>query len=164
MTALAPPATADLCDAHSDVRVLAPLFRDFGGKRAFAGRARTLRVHEDNALVRTALEMPGNGDVLVVDGGGSLRAALVGGNLGKLAQTHGWSGIVVHGAVRDSAELAQCAVGIKALAAIPRKSAKTGAGDHAVAVTFASVTIAPGEWVYADEDGIVVSERALHAG
>lgn len=106
--------------------------------------------------------MPGNGDVLVVDGGGSVRTALVGGNLGKLAETNGWAGIVVHGAVRDSDELAACAVGIKALAAIPRKGAKAGDGEKDVAVAFCGVTIAPGEWVYADADGIVVSEQALH--
>lgn len=157
-----PPATTDLCDAHEDVRVLAAGFRDFGAKRAFCGRARTLRVYEDNALVRAALETAGGGDVLVVDGGGSTRTALVGGNLGKLAQDQGWAGIVVNGAVRDSAELAQCAVGIKALAAVPRKSAKAGAGETAVAVTFGGITVAPGDWVYADEDGVVVGSRALH--
>ncbi len=152
-------ATTDLCDAHPDVRVRAPIFRDFGGKRSFSGRARTLKVQEDNVLVRSALETQGNGDVLVVDGGGSLRTALVGGKLGMLAQSNGWAGIVVHGAVRDSVELSACAVGIKALAAIPRKSAKSGAGEQALTLTFAGVSIAPEEWSYADEDGV---PRALH--
>ena len=154
--------TADLCDAHENVRVLAPIFRDFGRRRAFHGRVRTLRVLEDNALVRTQLEMPGNGDVLVVDGAGSLRVALLGGNLGKLAETNGWAGIVVHGCVRDVHELAACDVGVKALATMPRKSGKKGTGAEAVTVSFADVAIAPGDWLYADEDGIVVAAHPLH--
>lgn len=165
--------TADLCDsyAHSHahahvhggtVRVAQPIFRDYGKRRAFHGRAQTLRVFEDNALVRAALETPGNGDVLVIDGGGSLRTALVGGNLGKLAEANGWAGVVVHGAIRDSRELAECNVGIKALAAMPLKSAKKGEGNKNVAVTFAGITILPGEWIYADEDGLVVDANAIH--
>lgn len=155
--------TADLCDAHHDVRVLEPRFRDHGKRRSFHGRVRTLLVQDDNTLVRAQLELPGNGDVLVVDGGGSERCALVGGNLGKLAEKNGWSGIVVHGCVRDAHELATCDVGIKALGTHPRKSGKTGAGNEAVTVSFAGVTIAPGEWLYADDDGILVSTRPLHA-
>lgn len=154
--------TTDLCDEHGDaLRVLQPLYRDYGKKRSFHGRVRTLRVLEDNALVRAALETAGNGDVLVIDGGGSMRVALVGGNLGKLAEDHGWAGIVVHGAVRDASELAACEVGVKALGTIPRKGAKTGAGEREVALTFAGVTIAPGDWLYADDDGIVVSGSRL---
>lgn len=154
--------TTDLCDEHGDaLRVLQPLYRDFGQRRAFHGRVRTLRVFEDNALVRAALETPGKGEVLVIDGGGSMRVALVGGNLGKLAETNGWAGIVVHGAVRDASELVVCDVGVKALGTIPKKGAKAGAGERDVAVTFAGVTIAPGDWLYADDDGIVVSEGAL---
>jgi regulator of ribonuclease activity A len=156
--------TTDLCDANEEaVRILQPLFRDFGRRRMFIGRARTLRVFEDNALVRAELETPGNGDVLVIDGGGSVRTALVGGNLGKLAEVNDWAGILIHGAVRDSDELLECAVGIKALAAIPKKSAKKGAGEKGVPVTFAGVTIAPGDWVYGDGDGIIVSEHRLWA-
>ena len=154
--------TTDLCDEHGDaLRVLEPLYRDYGKSRAFHGRVRTLRVFEDNALVRAALETAGNGDVLVIDGGGSMRVALVGGNLGKLAEQNGWAGIVVHGAVRDASELVGCDVGVKALGTIPRKGAKAGSGERDVAVTFAGVTIAPGDWLYADDDGIVVSEGAL---
>lgn len=158
--------TSDLCDANEDAIVLAPVFRDFGGKRAFAGRTRTLQVHEDNALVRSTLETPGNGDVLVIDGGGSVRTALVGGNLGKLAETNGWSGIIVYGAVRDTLELAECKIGIRALAACPRKSEKKGAGERALSVTFAGASIAPddaeiGREGYADADGIVLSARPL---
>lgn len=154
--------TTDLCDEHGDaLRVLEPLYRDYGRRRAFHGRVRTLRVFEDNALVREALESAGSGDVLVVDGGGSLRVALVGGNLGKLAEQNGWAGIVVHGAVRDASELVACNLGVKALGTIPRRSVKGGTGERDVALTFAGVTLAPGDWLYADDDGIVVSESAL---
>lgn len=152
--------TTDLWDAHAaSFQLVEPLFRDFGRVRSFAGPIATLRVFEDNALVRTALETPGQGRVLVVDGGGSVRRALVGGNLGKLAEQNGWSGIVVHGAVRDTVELAQSDVGIKAITAIPAKSEKKGAGERDVEVTFGSCSFRPGEYLYADEDGILVSRE-----
>lgn len=155
-------ATTDLCDAFgADVRVAEPIFLDFGGVAGFAGPIETLRVFEDNALVRESLELPGNGRVLVVDGAGSRRTALVGGNLAALAVRNGWAGIVVHGCIRDSAELAATAVGVKALGAIPRRSARTGAGERSVPVTFAGVTFAPGQWLYADRDGVVVADREL---
>ena len=159
-----PFATADLCDEFgAEVRVAEPLFRDWGGASSFAGPIETLRVFEDNALVRAALETPGRGRVLVVDGGGSLRSALVGGNLAALAHRNGWSGIVVHGCIRDAAEIAGTPLGVKALHAIPRKSARAGAGDRGVPVTFAGVTFVPGAHLYADRDGIVVSDRDLRA-
>lgn len=157
-----PVATTDLCDAHpADVRVAEPLFRDFGGLSAFAGPIATLDVFEDNSLVRTALEEQGEGRVLVIDGRGSLRCALLGGNLAALAEEHGWSGVVVFGAVRDSRELAAAKIGVKALAAHPKKSEKKGAGRRDVPVTFAGITFTPGEWLYADEDGVIVSSKRL---
>ena len=156
-------ATSDLCDAHPDVQACDPIFLDFGGRRAFHGPIATLKVFEDNAILRTALEAARAGRVLVVDGGGSLRCALVGGRLGKVAAEHGWAGIVVHGCIRDRDELAQCALGIKALAAHPRKSEKGLHGGHAERpVQFAGVTFRPGAWLYADADGVVVAERAIH--
>ncbi len=155
-------STPDLCDAFGDeVRVAEPVFRDFGGVRSFAGEVETLRVFEDNALVRAALETPGRGRVLVVDGGGSLRTALVGGNLAVLAARNGWSGIVVYGAVRDAAELGTAALGIKALALSPRRSAKRGDGERQVSVTFAGITLTPGHHLWADEDGLLVADRPL---
>lgn len=155
-------ATTDLCDAHPEqVRVVEPLFREFGGKTVFEGPIATLEVFEDNSLVRTALEEPGLGRVLVVDGRGSLRCALVGGNLAALAEKNGWSGLVVFGAVRDARELAAAKVAVRALAAHPRKSEKKGAGRRDVPVTFAGVTFTPGEWLYGDEDGLIVSARPL---
>lgn len=154
------PATTDLCDAHpNDVRIAEPLFRDFGGVTAFHGPVATLKVFEDNSLVREALEQPGFGRVLVVDGGASLRCALLGGNLAALAVQSGWAGIVVNGAVRDTRELQAAKVGVKALAPHPRKSDKRGAGDRELPVTFAGVTFTPGDHLYADEDGIIVSSR-----
>jgi regulator of ribonuclease activity A len=156
--------TADLCDEFGDeVRVVEPLFRDWGGSPSFAGMVETLRVFEDNALVREALEAPGRGRVLVIDGGGSLRTALVGGQLAALAARNGWSGLVVHGCIRDAAELAGVPIGVKALHSVPRKSAKTGAGERGVPVTFAGITIAPGAHLYADRDGILIATRDMLA-
>jgi regulator of ribonuclease activity A len=157
-----PIATTDLCDSHPDlVRVVDPIFRDFGGATAFAGPVTTLKLFEDNSLVREVLEGPGDGRVLVVDGGGSLRCALVGGNLAALGARNGWSGIVVFGAVRDARELRAASIGIKALATHPRKSDKRGVGARDVPVTFGGVTFRPSEHVYADDDGIVVAAQAL---
>ncbi len=161
-------ATCDICDAHEDkladgsLAILPPVFEKFGKRKHFAGPARTLKVFEDNVLVRAALETPGEGSVLVVDGGGSLRCALVGGNLGVLAQKNGWAGIVVHGCVRDSVELNQCDIGIRALATHPRRSIRKGVGETNLAVDIAGVTIRPGDWIYADDDGVLVSEKPLN--
>ncbi|HTT09039.1 MAG TPA: ribonuclease E activity regulator RraA [Gammaproteobacteria bacterium] len=154
--------TPDLYDAHEkEVRVAEPLFRDYGGAACFHGPAATVKVFEDNSLVRAALEEPGKGRVLVVDGGGSLRCALVGDQLALLAKKNGWAGIIVHGCIRDSAEIGRINIGVKALNTNPRKSVKKGAGERNVPVTFAGVTFAPGAHVYADEDGVLLSERIL---
>lgn len=157
-------ATSDVCDAFGDrVRVAEPIFRDFGGAGVFAGPIETLRVFEDNALVGEMLDSPGRGRVLVVDGGGSLRTALLGGRLAALAARNGWSGVVVNGGVRDLAELAVTALGVKALAACPRRSGKTGAGERGRAVSFAGVTFTPGHYLWGDADGLVVGERDFQA-
>jgi regulator of ribonuclease activity A len=156
------PSTPDLCDRFGDLlQVAEPRFRDYGGTVAFAGTIETLKLREDNALVRRVLETPGHGRVLVVDGEGSLRSALVGGQLAALAAENDWRGIVVHGAVRDAAELAAAATGIKALALSPRKSGKAGTGAQGVPVSFAGVTFTPGHFLWADADGMVVAERDL---
>ncbi len=155
-------STADLCDAHrADVQVAEPLFRDFGGTRSFAGAIVTVHVHDDNVLVRHALNHPGEGRVLVVDGEGSLRCALLGDQLAQMAVDHGWAGVLVHGCVRDSARIARMPLGIKALAACPLKSGKEGKGRHNAVLRFAGVTFEPGAWVYADEDGLLVAARKL---
>lgn len=154
--------TTDLCDEHSDsLRILAPIFLDYGGVRAFGGPVSTVKIFEDNSLVRTALEEPGKGRVLVVDGGGSMRCALLGDNLAELGRDHGWSGVLVYGCIRDSADIAGIDIGVKALNTHPLKSVKKGVGERDVPVTFGGVTIRPGDYLYADEDGVVVSETAL---
>ncbi|MCP5432030.1 MAG: ribonuclease E activity regulator RraA [Alphaproteobacteria bacterium] len=154
--------TTDLCDAHgAKLQVCAPLWRDFGGLDSFSGPIETVRTHDDNTKVRATLETPGGGRVLVVDNGGSQACAVVGGNLGKLAEANGWAGIVVNGYVRDAAELATCKTGIKALGPYPRKSLKADRGVVGEVVGFWGVTFAPGHFLYADRDGIVVSETRL---
>ncbi len=151
-------STADLHDALGEqLKVASPLFRDFGGRAAFEGPVSTLKVFEDNSLVRAALSEPGNGRVLVVDGGGSTRCALLGDQLGKLAYTNGWAGVLVWGCVRDVEALAELPLGVKALAASPRRSAKAGVGTRDVPVRFAEVEFVPGEYLVADRDGVVVA-------
>lgn len=163
MTAqLSAPATTDLSDAHPDlVRHCAPIFRDFGGKTAFYGPVTTLKTFDDNVKVRAAVEGPGHGRVLVVDGDGSMNCALFGGNLAALAAQNGWAGVVINGCIRDTGELAAAAVGVKALAAHPKRSARAGIGETDVVVSFAGVTITPGDWLYADADGIILSKSKL---
>jgi regulator of ribonuclease activity A len=160
-------ATTDLCDDNpamleeGGLAVLPPLFQHFGLHVKFSGPARTLKVFEDNALVRATLETPGDGHVLVIDGGASMRRALVGGQLGLLAQNNGWSGIVVNGCIRDSGEINACAIGVRALGLHPQKSSKKGEGEREVRVCIAGVTVAPGDWIYADADGVLVAQRKL---
>ncbi|WP_395700831.1 ribonuclease E activity regulator RraA [Aquabacterium sp.] len=154
-------ATCDLCDLHKSdsdgaFRVLPPVFKDFGGRLVFSGPVSTVKCHEDNTSVKTAVESPGNGRVLVVDGGGSLRRALVGGNLAAAAARNGWAGLVVDGCVRDIAELRQSDVGIRALALMPLPTERRAPGQVDVPVQVQGVWIRPGDWLYADADGIVV--------
>lgn len=155
-------ALADFYDEFGEaLRVAAPIFRDYGGIRQFHGPVSILKVHEDNTLVRATLEQPGDGRVLVIDGGGSLRCALVGDQLGELAVRNGWSGIVIYGCVRDVEPLSGLAIGIRALGSNPRKSVRRGEGSRDVTVRFAEISIHPGDYLYADADGIVVSDKPL---
>lgn len=154
--------TADLCDAFPNlIQVAEPLFQEYGGNSSFAGPIDTLRVFEDNALVRQALESAGRGRVLVVDGGGSLRCALVGGRLAALARSNGWSGLLINGCVRDSAELSKVPVGIRALNSSPLRSGKNGRGERGVKLTFAGIEFSPEQYLYADGDGILLGTRNL---
>lgn len=153
--------TCDLCDAHKNdsdgaFRVLPPVFRDFGAVAAFAGTVSTVKCFEDNSLVKAAVDSAGEGRVLVVDGGASLRRALVGGNLAAAAARNGWAGLVIDGCVRDVAELAACKVGIRALACIPLPTEKRGEGERDVPVRIQGVWVRPGDRLVADADGIVV--------
>jgi regulator of ribonuclease activity A len=155
------PATTDLCDAHPEIQVCDPVFQPFGGNLRFSGPITTLKVFEDNTLIKQAVESPGEGRVLVVDGGGSPRCGLVGGNLAVSAASNGWVGIVVFGYIRDADELAEQAVGIRALGAFPRRSERgLHSGHVGRTVVFAGVTFREGEWLCADRDGIVVLPEA----
>lgn len=152
----------DLCDQHGDaLQVADPLFHDFGGKPLFYGQAVTLSCYEDNSLVRELVNRPGQGRVMVIDGGGSLRRALLGDQLAIKATEQGWEGIVIFGAVRDVGTLATLALGVKALAACPVKTEKLGQGELDAVVSFAGVTIHPGDYVYADLNGVLVSAARL---
>ncbi|WP_290653729.1 ribonuclease E activity regulator RraA [Aquisalimonas sp.] len=156
--------TTDLCDEHSErLSVASPLFRDFGGRREFHGEVSTVKLFEDNSMVREALAEPGAGKVLVVDGGGSMRCALLGDKLAEMARDNGWSGIIVYGCIRDSADLAGMDIGVKALNTHPLKSEKKGVGERDASVTFAGITIRAGQYLYADEDGLIVAPEPLHA-
>lgn len=154
--------TADLHDANEgSVHVAQPGFHDYGGRRKFSGAIVTLKVHEDNSLVREALAEPGRGRVLVIDGGASMRCALVGDKIAELGRASGWSGMVISGCVRDAATLAGIDIGIRALGTHPARSVKKGAGDRDVPVTFAGITFLPGAYLYVDEDGILISPTRL---
>jgi regulator of ribonuclease activity A len=154
--------TADLIDRHGDALQSCDLqLRQFGGRSRFSGRIRTVRCHQDNVLVRQVLSGPGAGQVLVVDGGGSLHTSLVGDVVAGLAQGNGWAGLVVHGAVRDVVALGKLDIGLKALGSNPRKSAKEGVGEVDVPVSFGGVRFEPGAHLYSDEDGIVVAASAV---
>ena len=159
MTAASLP---DLCDAYGDVvTVLEPMFSDFGGVEAFGGPVVTVKCFEDNSLVAEQVALPGKGRVLVVDGGGSMRCALLGDNLAEKAADNGWAGVLIYGCVRDVEILADVGVGVQALAAHPRRSVKKGGGELDVPVTFAGVTFRPGDHLYADANGVLWAPQAL---
>nr|WP_314485085.1 ribonuclease E activity regulator RraA [uncultured Pseudomonas sp.] len=154
--------TPDLCDAYPDlVQVLEPMFSNFGGRDSFGGQIVTIKCFEDNSLVREQVELDGQGKVLVVDGGGSLRRALLGDMLAEKAAKNGWEGLVIYGCVRDVDALIQTNVGVQALASHPLKTDKRGIGDLNVVVSFAGVTFKPGEYIYADNNGVLVSPSPL---
>ncbi len=155
-------ATADLYDEHEEnLQIATPMFNDYGGKKRFSGPASTVKVFEDNSLVRAALEEPGEGRVLIIDGDASLRCALVGDMLAELGKNNGWEGIVVYGCIRDATVIANIDIGVKALNTNPRKSVKKGVGDRDITITFADVSISAGDYIYADEDGVVISTEKL---
>ena len=158
--------TPDLCDQFEtelgkSLRVVAPMFQRYGGRNAFSGEIVTLKIFEDNTLVREIFNEHGHGKVLVIDGGGSLRCALVGDQLAILAQKNGWEGVVVYGCIRDSGDINGIDLGVRALNTHPQKTVKKGIGERNLSVTFGGVTFNPGEYLYADEDGILVSQQPL---
>jgi regulator of ribonuclease activity A len=160
-------STTDLCDANEaaladgTLRVLEPGLIAFGARVAFMGRAATLKVFEDNSLIADTVKTPGEGRVLVVDAGGSRRCAVFGGNLAAAAANKGWAGVIIYGCARDSAEIDAVDLGVRALALHPRRSVKRGEGQRDIPVTFLGVTVKPGDWIYADADGVLVSAAAL---
>lgn len=150
-------ATADLYDERGDdLDSLSVPFQDIGGRTAFDGHVRTIRCHRDNALVKATLATPGDGAVLVVDGGGSLESALVGDLIAASAVANGWAGIIVFGAIRDREAIGGLDLGVKALGSNPRKSAKEGVGEVDVPIVIGGVVFAPGLHVWADADGVLV--------
>lgn len=159
--------TADLCDAHEEalkagtLRVLPPVFSNYGGQTEIAGPVATLKCFEDNGLLRKTLESPGLGRVLMVDAGGSDRCALVGASLAMLAVKNGWAGIVVNGCVRDTAEIVEAELGIWAIATHPRRPEQKGSGELDLVLDMAGVRVCPGNWCYADSDGVIVSDKKL---
>ena len=156
-------STADLHDEHEGkVQVANILMQSFGRKTRFSGPISTVKCFEDNSLVRTALEEPGNGRVLVVDGGGSIRCALVGDKLAELAMKNGWEGMIIYGCIRDSTVVSTLDIGIKALGTNPRRSVKKGEGERDIPLVFGDATFKPGDYLYSDEDGILVSSTRLY--
>ncbi len=154
--------TSALCDIYLDqVDVVEPMFSNFGGRASFAGQISTVKCFEDNALIREALEQDGSGRVLLIDGGGSLRKALIDAELAALAEENEWEGVVVYGCVREVDELEDMNLGIQALASIPVGAGQQGVGENDVPVNFGGVTFLPEDYLYADSTGIILSQEAL---
>ena len=152
----------ELCDQYpDDVRVLEPMFMNFGGKERFYGEVVTIKAFEDNSLVREQVALNGTGKVLVVDGGGSLRRAMLGDMLAEKAAKNGWQGIVIYGCIRDVNAIGEIDLGVQSLATHPMKTDKRGLGDLNVPVTFGGTTIKPGDYLYADNNGVLVSDKEL---
>jgi regulator of ribonuclease activity A len=160
-------STADICDAYEEeiatgkVGILDAIFSNYGGLDSFYGEAVTIKCFEDNSIVKQLVGTPGNGRVIVMDGGGSLRRAILGDMLAEKAAVNGWAGLVINGCIRDCDEIAATQLGVKALNTHPMKTDKRGLGDLNVDVTFAGQTISNGDWVYSDNNGILVSDSEL---
>ena len=155
-------STPDLCDAHPDlVRVMAPMFNNYGGRKAFGGPIVTVKCFEDNSVVKQQVAEPGDGRVMVVDGGGSLRCALLGDLLAAKAMQNNWAGLIIYGCIRDVDEIANMDIGVQALNTIPIKSVRKGVGELNEQVSFGGVTFNPGEYLYADNNGVIVSVKSL---
>jgi regulator of ribonuclease activity A len=154
--------TPDLCDEYPDlVQVLEPMMNNYGGIDAFGGEIVTVKCFEDNSIVKEQVGLPGEGKVMVVDGGGSMRNALLGDMLAEKAAQNGWAGLVIYGCIRDVDVIRQTELGVQAMNTNPRKTEKRGIGDLNVPVTFGGVTFTPGHYVYADNNGVIVSPEKL---
>lgn len=156
--------TADLCDEFdAEIDVAESVFTTYGGRRSFGGPIATLKVFEDNSLIVQSVAAAGEGRVLVVDAGGSLRCSMVGDNVAQTACDNGWAGLLIYGAIRDSRAISGIHIGLQALGTVPLRSIKRGVGQRDLPVHFADVTFTPGHYVYCDEDGVIVSPRNLFA-
>ncbi|NIP30464.1 MAG: putative 4-hydroxy-4-methyl-2-oxoglutarate aldolase [Candidatus Dadabacteria bacterium] len=156
-------STPDLCDEYPGfVRVVEPMFLNFGGKSSFGGEIVTIKCFEDNSLVKENAAKSGKGKVLVVDGGGSMRRALCGDLVAKSAMDNGWEGLIIYGCIRDVDQISDMEIGMQALGTIPLKTEKKGIGDMNIPLGFGGVTFNPGEYIYADNNGIIVSSKQLH--
>lgn len=154
--------TTDLYDANEGrVAVVEPMFRAYGGRARFAGQVVTLKVYEDNTRVREVLAEPGQGRILVVDGGGSKRCALLGDQIAELAVKNGWEGVVIYGCIRDSVAINALDIGVRALDTTPKKSVKRNEGQRDLVLVFGAVEFVPGHWLYVDEDGLLLSSTPL---
>ena len=152
----------DLCDEYSEtVQVLEPIFSNYGGHESFSGPIVTVKCFEDNSLVKALVDTPGDGRVIVVDGGGSMRRACLGDMLADKASKNGWSGFLIYGCIRDVDEISSIGIGVQALGVHPMKTEKKGAGEQQITVAFAGVSIQPNEYLYADNNGVIISRRAL---
>lgn len=159
---MASKSTPDLCDDYPElVRVLDPIFSNFGGRERFGGPVVTVKCFEDNSVVKELVGTPGEGRVLVVDAGGSMRRACLGDMLAEQASVNGWAGLVIYGCIRDVDEIMATDIGVQALGIHPMKTDKKGIGELGISVTFAGVTFSLGDYVYADNNGIIVSSRPL---
>ena len=161
-------STCDFCDEYKandsgEIRVIPTVFQNYGARSRFAGQVLTVKCYEDNSHVKQAVESPGLGRVLVVDGAASMRRALLGGNLAAAAARNGWAGIVIDGCARDAAELAVLDLGIRALALNPMPTLRAGQGHSGVVANIQGVPVHTGDWLYADSDGMVISAHPLHA-
>jgi regulator of ribonuclease activity A len=155
-------ATSDLCDAYPDlVRILEPIFKNYGGRSSFGGEIVTVKCFEDNSVVKESAGKAGKGKVMVVDGGGSLKKALLGDLIAETALNNGWEGFIIYGCIRDVEPIGKMGIGVKALNSIPLKTQRKGQGEKNVQITFGGVTFNPGEYVYADTTGIIVSSMQL---
>ncbi|MBE0366588.1 ribonuclease E activity regulator RraA [Pseudoalteromonas sp. MMG013] len=155
-------STSDLCDHFADVvDVLEPMFINFGGQTAFCGRIKTIKCFENNELIRSTLEQDGSDTILLIDGGGSTRRALIDIDLAELAVENNWQGIIVYGAIRHVDELEECNIGIQAISSTPVSADSEGAGEHGVPVNFAGVSFFDDDYLYADSTGIIISAEEL---
>lgn len=155
-------STPDLCDAHPDsVHIVEPIFRNYGGRTSFAGEIVTIQCFEDNSRVKETANTPGHGKVMVVDGGGSLKKALLGDLIAQAALDNGWEGFIIYGCIRDVEPIGSMKIGVKALNSIPLKTQRKGEGEVNIPINFGGVSFRTGEYIYCDETGIIVSAQSL---